>query len=62
MEYKSILLVEQDDELDLTHVEQLNEYFEDGWEYAGNISQTITSSSFYVGGVIVILKKETIQL
>ena len=47
-------------EIGFKAVTQLNEYFEDGWEYVESISQSIatgTTSTRY-GKVIVILRKQ----
>jgi len=63
MEYKSILLVEDDECMSEDHPEILNKYFEEGWEYVDSITQPIASGNYsYRAGVIVVLKRDKVSL
>jgi hypothetical protein len=60
-EYKSIILDGDNDEmLNYTSRDQLNDEFKQGWEYVDNISQPISTGSTYTtyGIVLVILRKK----
>jgi hypothetical protein len=63
-EYKSILLVEDDELIDETEVDTLNKEFDDGWDYVDSITQTVSTGNSYSyrSGVIVILKREKVSL
>lgn len=61
-EYKSVILVPENDEMSTTHSSRLNDYFNQGWEYVDSIKQVISSGSqSYTrrGTVMIILKKKT---
>jgi len=60
-EYKSVVLESTYDErLEESHCQILNGYFDVGWEYVDNISQTIAqgSNGSEYGSVLVILRKK----
>ena len=63
-EYKSILLIRDDDKMHEEHSEILNEEFTDGWEYVNYVTQSVSTgaSALYHTGVIVILKREKTTL
>ena len=62
VEYTAIIVGSYRNPLSLGGVDELREWFSNGWEYVDSISQSvaITSSSYNreIGDVIVILKKD----
>jgi len=54
-EYKAIKLHSIDPD-------ELNDLFDEGWEYVESINQVITSQYYHTAPVVVILKKETVEL
>jgi hypothetical protein len=55
-EYKSILLT-KDRLLSEGKIEELNEYYAEGWEYLDSVAQCVTNSELRFGPVMVVLRR-----
>ncbi len=58
-EYKSIIVADYNEILGKENTVELNEYFDEGWEYVDGIAQSVTTGTSYSkkGTVMIILKK-----
>ena len=54
-EYKSILLSYDDEDLSSGETEELNEWFDEGWEYVDKITQPVSTSNYTKRGAIIII-------
>ena len=61
MEYKAVLIVKDDDIINDDTEQDINYYFEQGWEYVDSITPEITGRYNFRSGVMIILKRN-IQL